>query len=54
MKNESKFLGNELDYLKRVLDSETWNSTDGSWTGNLESEFASRFEKVVNYLIVVI
>ena len=44
MKNESKFLGNELDYLKRVLDSETWNSTEGSWTGNLESEFASRFE----------
>lgn len=41
--NPSKYLGNELDYLKRVLEGESWSSTGGSWTNNLEKEFAGKF-----------
>jgi perosamine synthetase len=44
MKNNSKFLGNELNYIKKVLDSEMWNATEGSWTSNLENAFAEKFE----------
>ncbi|MEK0338201.1 MAG: DegT/DnrJ/EryC1/StrS family aminotransferase, partial [Nitrosopumilus sp.] len=43
MKNPSKFLGNELKYFKKVLNSESWSSTSGSWTGKLEKEFAKKF-----------
>ena len=41
--NPSKYLGNELDYLKKVLDGESWSATGGSWTQSLEREFAKRF-----------
>lgn len=44
MKNISKYLGNELNYITQVLNSETWNSTEGTWTSNLESAFANKFE----------
>lgn len=44
MKNPSKFLGNELKYLKKVLKSESWSATSGSWTEKLEVEFAKKFE----------
>lgn len=40
-KNPSKYLGNELKYLKKVLGSESWSATGGSWSNKLESEFAS-------------
>ncbi len=43
MKNPNKYLGNELDYIKKVLRSENWSATEGTWTGKLEKEFASRF-----------
>jgi perosamine synthetase len=39
-KNPSKYLGNELKYLKKVLASESWSATGGSWSNNLEAEFA--------------
>lgn len=38
--NPSKYLGNELEYLQRVLRSESWASTGGSWVHSLEARFA--------------
>jgi len=43
MKNTSKYLGNELNYINKVLNSEKWSSTEGTWTGRLEREFAEKF-----------
>ena len=40
MKNDNKWLGNELDYFKKVLMSQTWSATEGSWAGRLEKEFS--------------
>ena len=34
--NPSKHLGNELRYLKKVLASESWSATGGSWSNKLE------------------
>ena len=45
MKNPSKYLGNELNYFVKVLNSEKWSSTEGSWTGRLETEFAEKFKQ---------
>ena len=44
MDNPSKYLNNELKYLKQVLNSENWSSTGGSWCQALEERFAERFE----------
>lgn len=41
-KNPSKYLGNELEYLKRVLEGESWSATGGSWTIGLEKAFSER------------
>jgi len=38
--NPSKFLGNEFNYIEKVLNSDSWSSTSGSWCQNLEREFA--------------
>ena len=43
MKNPIKYQGNELTYLTKVLNSQAWTSTEGSWTGNLEKSFADKF-----------
>jgi len=43
MKNPSKYLGNELKYLEKVLNSESWSATGGSWNNLLEKEFAKKF-----------
>ena len=43
MKNPNKYLGNELEYIKKVLNSQNWSATEGSWTGKLEKEFAKQF-----------
>ena len=40
--NPSKYLGNELLYLSKVLQSESWSATGGSWTQNLEQKFAEK------------
>lgn len=40
--NPSKYLGNEIDYLRKVLESESWSNTSGSWTQTLEAQFAKR------------
>jgi len=37
--NPNKYLGNELAYLRKVLEAESWSATGGSWTGHLEQEF---------------
>jgi perosamine synthetase len=39
----NKYSGNELDYLTKVLNSETWSSTEGSWANALEITFAKKF-----------
>lgn len=41
--NPSKYLGNELLYLQKVLEGESWSATGGSWTQTLEKEFAKKF-----------
>ena len=43
MKNPAKYYGKELEYLEKVLNSEDWTATGGSWTKNLESKFAEKF-----------
>jgi perosamine synthetase len=42
MKNPIKYFGNELKYLKRVLNSEQWSSNSGNWNKALEENFAKK------------
>lgn len=42
IKNPSKYLGNELKYLEKVLEGESWSATGGSWTIGLEQAFSKR------------
>ncbi len=42
LKNPSKYLGNELEYLKKVLEGESWSATGGSWTIGLEKAFSQK------------
>jgi len=39
IKNPTKYLGKEMEYLEKVLASENWSSTGGSWVQELESQF---------------
>ena len=43
MKNPGKYLNNELEYVKKVLSSESWSSTSGTWCQLLEKEFSQKF-----------
>lgn len=43
IKNPSKYLGNEFEYIKKVLASESWSATGGSWNNTLEKKFAEKF-----------
>lgn len=40
--NPSKYLGNELEYLKKVLEGDSWSATGGNWTIELERAFSQR------------
>lgn len=40
--NPSKYLGNEFEYIKKVLEGESWSATGGSWTNSLERAFAKK------------
>lgn len=40
---EHKFFGNELKYVKEVLDSDMKSGTSGSWNQRLESTFTQQF-----------
>jgi perosamine synthetase len=42
IENPSKYVGNELKYIKKVLDSENWSATTGSWNQTLEVAFAKK------------
>ena len=44
LENPSKFLGRELEYVEKVMNSENWSSTAGSWVQALESQFKDRFK----------
>jgi perosamine synthetase len=44
MKKISKYLNNEIEYLQKVLNSESWSATSGTWCQKLEQEFAKKFE----------
>jgi perosamine synthetase len=43
LNNPSKYLGNELNYLEKVLNSENWSGTAGNWNNTLEQAFAKKF-----------
>ena len=43
LQNPTKYLGNELKYLKKVLESKNWSSTSGSWNQEFEQAFAKKF-----------
>lgn len=43
MENPSKYLGNELDYLRKVLNSENLSAASGNWNSTLEKAFAKKF-----------
>ena len=49
--NPSKYLGNELSYLEKVLSSEQWSATLGSWNNALEGRFCEKFG--VNYAVAM-
>jgi len=42
LNNPIKYLGNELDYIKKVLQSESWSATGGNWNQELEKTFACK------------
>ena len=42
-KRTGKFIGNELKYVKEVLESEMKSATSGSWNNKLEKKFAEKF-----------
>lgn len=42
LKNPSKYLGNELNYLAKVLEGQAWSATMGSWVHGLEAAFAKK------------
>lgn len=44
MKKKSKYLGKELEYVEKVLNSENWTSTSGTWNQELENAFAEKFK----------
>ena len=44
MKNPTKYLNNELSYIEKVINSESWSSTSGTWCQELEKRFAQKFE----------
>jgi perosamine synthetase len=43
-KNPSKYLNSEIEYLEKVLNSENWSSTGGTWCQILEEQFSEKFE----------
>jgi len=43
MKNPNKYLGNEMKYLEKVLNSEQWSATGGNWNNRLEAAFCEKF-----------
>ena len=42
LSNPNKYLGNELAYIKKVLSSDSWSGTGGSWNQTLERTFAKK------------
>jgi len=42
-KNPSKYLNSEIEYLEKVLNSENWSSTGGTWCQILEEQFSEKF-----------
>jgi perosamine synthetase len=42
MNNPSKFIGNELKYITKVLNSENWSGTTGNWNQTFEKLFCEK------------
>lgn len=40
--NPVKYLGNELEYIRKVLQAESWSATGGNWNQKLEKAFARK------------
>ena len=51
MKNSSKYFNNELKYIKKVLNAESWSPTAGTWCQSLEEKLAEKFES--RYAVVM-
>lgn len=49
--NPGKYLGNELKYITKVLNSENWSATGGNWNNTLERAFCDRFH--VKYAVAM-
>jgi perosamine synthetase len=43
IENPSKYRGNEMNYIERVLNSEQWSATGGNWNNALEAAFCEKF-----------
>ena len=41
--NPTKYQGNELKYIKKVLNSENWSSTAGNWNQVLEQRMCELY-----------
>ena len=52
MKNPNKFVGNELKYITKVLNSKSWSSTGGNWSSKLENEFAKKLGLNMRLLLI--
>ena len=44
MKNPPKYNSNEIKYLEKVLNSDNWSSTSGTWCQTLEKKFSKKFK----------
>jgi len=42
LRNPIKYCGNEFNYIKKVLQSESWSATGGNWNQELEKAFARK------------
>ncbi|MFH1727667.1 MAG: DegT/DnrJ/EryC1/StrS family aminotransferase [Pseudomonadota bacterium] len=51
LKNPVKYLGNEFEYIKKVLEGENWSATTGNWNQSLENQLAKLHG--VNYAIAL-
>jgi len=51
LENPTKYNSNELEYIKRVLNAESWSATSGTWCQELESQFAKKFDS--KYAVVM-
>ena len=45
MTKKSKYSGNELSYLQKILNNEEWSGTSGGVNKSLEALFSNKFNR---------